>query len=362
MRTSALHTGKSRIGYASATDMSDSQRRNASLDTLRVIAVLAVFVHHLRPSLLDVGDRGVDLFFVLSGYLIGGILFTIYRTQGTIAPLSFWRDRWLRTLPAYYATLAIYAGKELASGGALVRTLGPYVLFLQSYWFGSLTRFHHSWSLAVEEHFYLVLPLVMLGAAKLGKKNWVMPLALAIGGGLLITRTVLMASGHDLQLKLTHWRTDALIVGVLLAWLAQRPTFQPALVRRRHLIAAVTVLLLGVGGWIDLAHPGYFELPIALACGGLVMLGIAHHAWLEVPGKTRVVAWIARISYSFYLVQPLLMTEILRRNLPHRLGSAAGWPLAVALCLALTLAASQLLYTCVERPGLALRQRMRARR
>lgn len=342
--------------------MSEAQSRNASLDSLRALAILAVFVHHLHPGIADVGDRGVDLFFVLSGYLIGSILLASYE-RGRMSLRSFWRDRWLRTLPAYYAALAAYVVKELLTGGDVVGMFSSYAAFMQSYVYapGSLPKFHHSWSLCVEEHFYLVLPLILALLGKLYRQSWVMPVVLAIGIGLLIARTILIEQGADVQIKLTHWRTDALILGVLLAKLNRTPRFREMLVRRRHALALVTVGVLLLAGWVELSFNRHFQLPVALACGCLVMLGIAKYPALEIPGRTRAVAWIARISYSFYLVHPLVLMEVEKRHLPERFGSFVGWPLAIGVSLVLTLAASQLLYTFVERPGLAIRERLRAR-
>ena len=365
-RSSALATARRKLGYtqrAAAPRMSGSPRRNASLDTLRAIAVLAVFVHHLRPGYADIGDRGVDLFFVLSGYLIGGILFATYREQGTIAPFSFWRDRWLRTLPAYYATLALYVGMELVHHRHGLRTFAPYALFLQSYVHSprSLPAFHHSWSLCVEEHFYLVLPLLLVLASRLKRRAWIVPAILLVGLLLLLGRTWLVATEAPIQIKLSHWRTDGLIVGVALAKLDEAPQFAAWLVRNLRALSAITIGVLGLAIWIDLAYPRYFELPISLACGCLVALGVAHHRWFEALGSTRVVAWVARISYSFYLVQPLVLMQIEQRNLPARFGPALGWSMAIGAGLVLSLAASQLMYTFVERPGLALRARLRER-
>ena len=337
--------------------------RNASLDTLRALAVTGVFVHHLFPGVTTMGDRGVDLFFVLSGYLIGGIVFARYTKDGTISPFAFWRDRWLRTLPAYYAALTIYMAKDFIAGKPVLATFGSYIGFLQSYVAapGQLPRFHHSWSLAVEEHFYLVLPLLLLVLAKVRLRKYAMQVILGIGIALVIIRTIYVESGGDIQIKLTHWRTDALVVGVLLAKLDQTAWFRPWLVERRRGLAVLALGALVLAGWIDLRHNPYFELPVALAFGMLVMLGIANLPAFEVPGKTRVVAWIARISYSVYLVQPLVLIEVAKRNLPERFG-AAGTALAIAASIGLTLLASQLLYTFVERPGLAIRDKLRARR
>src|SRR4051812_7704774 len=96
--------------------------RNPGLDTLRAVAIAAVVVTHLFPpsftalgpkqrAVLDLGVRGVDLFFALSGYLVGGIAIREIQRLGTLRLPAFWARRWLRTLPAYYVVLALYALK-----------------------------------------------------------------------------------------------------------------------------------------------------------------------------------------------------------------------------------------------------------
>jgi peptidoglycan/LPS O-acetylase OafA/YrhL len=141
------------------------------LDTLRAVAVLWVVLYHLHgakltPPLPDalerfaaLGSAGVDLFFVLSGYLIGGIVLAELETTGTLRARHFWWRRWLRTLPAYYATLALIAGSDfvVSPEHAWVSTWA-YPIFLQNYW-SERPRFAWSWSLCVEEHFYLALPI-----------------------------------------------------------------------------------------------------------------------------------------------------------------------------------------------------------
>jgi peptidoglycan/LPS O-acetylase OafA/YrhL len=178
---------------------------------------------------------------------------------------------------------------------------------------------------------------------------------------LLVARTIIVYADLPRQPKITHWRTDALIVGLVLAKLDQSPDFRARLVAHRGTLATTAVLALVFAGWVDLAHNDYFQLPVAIAFGLLVALAIANVPALEVPGRTGVVSWIARISYSMYLVHPLILDQLIRRDLPARFGPLLGWSLVGAIGLAATLAASQLLYLLVERPGLALRDWLRTR-
>ena len=109
--------------------MNPTAPRNHSLDALRALAVAMVFAAHAIPLTAEspiwiervatFGQRGVDLFFVLSGYLIGSIVLREFYGNGRISIFQFWRNRWYRTMPAYYVTLALYLLKELDSQALL---------------------------------------------------------------------------------------------------------------------------------------------------------------------------------------------------------------------------------------------------
>ncbi|GAB4085654.1 acyltransferase [Myceligenerans cantabricum] len=164
-------------------------RHLPALDGLRGVAVLGVLAFH--TGLLPGGFLGVDLFFTLSGFLITGLLLREVGTTGTVALRRFWARRLRRLLPACAVVLAVVTGAvvTLESRGAasadLVRTTlvdGPWVQlnlanwhFLAEqagYWdrFGQQRVFAHLWSIAVEEQFYLVWPLVVLAVARLSRR------------------------------------------------------------------------------------------------------------------------------------------------------------------------------------------------
>src|SRR3954467_2052645 len=151
-----------------------AKRRIVGLDLLRLLAVGLVLGRHLwdAPPSLPEGARaffaawqrggwvGVDLFFVLSGFLVSGLLFTEFRAHGSISPLRFYARRAWKIYPPYLVMIAATTGAILAQGFVFERIqLVAEVLFFQNYVKG---LWNHTWSLAVEEHFYLLLPLVCL--------------------------------------------------------------------------------------------------------------------------------------------------------------------------------------------------------
>ncbi len=157
-----------------------SAARLAGLDTLRAIAITIVILFHLQgflPAALHpvagVGWMGVDLFFVLSGYLIGGQILRPYATGDRVNLAEFYCRRAYRILPAYLVILLLYffvpAWREwpgLAAGWKFLTFTEN--LFLN---YPADLAFSHAWSLCVEEHFYLLLPLIVVGLRAEAKRR-----------------------------------------------------------------------------------------------------------------------------------------------------------------------------------------------
>ena len=132
------------------------------LDILRCAAILLVLFHHtaVLPSIAKIGFVGVDLFFVLSGFLISGLLYKEYLKRGEISFSRFFIRRGLKIYPAFYVMLLVTFIAQLLAGK--LSTWGAYareILFVQDYKFGI---WMHCWSLGVEEHFYILLPILLL--------------------------------------------------------------------------------------------------------------------------------------------------------------------------------------------------------
>ncbi|MGH9560345.1 MAG: acyltransferase family protein, partial [Terracidiphilus sp.] len=135
--------------------------RNRRLDILRGIAVLLVVFYHgrVQDRLIGAGWAGVDLFFVLSGFLISGLLFAEYKRTGSINLKRFFIRRGLKLYPAFYFLLFVTFVLEHATQH--VRPLGAYLsemFYVQNY---GPSVWTHTWSLAVEEQFYILLPLFL---------------------------------------------------------------------------------------------------------------------------------------------------------------------------------------------------------
>jgi peptidoglycan/LPS O-acetylase OafA/YrhL len=159
-------------------------QRSVGLDLLRALAVLLVLGRHMNPpgdsepewvrAFAEVwiygGWIGVDLFFVLSGFLIGGLLFAEHVRHGTIHVGRFLVRRGFKIYPAFYAFLALtVVYLRVRYGGYPPRAhIIADALFVQNY---ADSLWHHTWSLAVEEHFYILLPAVLAGMLRLDRRS-----------------------------------------------------------------------------------------------------------------------------------------------------------------------------------------------
>lgn len=347
------------------------------LDLMRATAiVLVVFWHSadvLRAAVPGIAlpphVDGVDLFFVLSGYLIGGILLRHSALESVPWPrrlLDFWQRRWLRTLPNYYLFLAVNIALVLAalSGGIINRNTWAYALFLQNLWKPLDLFFWESWSLVVEEWFYLVFPLLLFGLTALtGAVARRVYLALALLFIVLPMASRLALAPEVPSLwhleqglrKLVFARLDSIGWGILAAWLHQRfPEAWRA--ARRPLLALGLLGMLACAmayGADRLRFSGthYFTLnAVAMA-----LLLPALSTWAMRPSWGRIVTFLSLISYALYLVhQPV-------RYLFNRwfaLEQEAGLLLPLLLYWAVCFALSWLVYRFWERRFMALRDRI----
>lgn len=359
-----------------ATSAARTDRRNHQLDVLRGVAVLLVLGRHIEhtPQLPEpfqtfvgywyrCGWVGVDLFFVLSGFLVSGLVFEEWRRTGNFAAGRFLIRRGFKIYPAFYLLWLLVFLSQWASGrGFDVARLLSEFLFLQNYW---QPEWRHTWSLAVEEHFYLGLALLcgLRVRASGGGKNPFLPLAW-FGGALLIVCPLLRwqaATGEsfDLQRQLfpTHLRIDSLMFGVLLAWFWHFQRTQLEALARPHrgkllllglaLLTPTLFFSLEADRWMHVIGFSVFAL------GGMLLVLVAATAKDRQPNL--LASGVARIgfySYSIYLWH-LPVARVLDATLAGKL-TPNTWLLAY---LAGSLLVGFLLGRLIEWPALKLRDR-----
>jgi peptidoglycan/LPS O-acetylase OafA/YrhL len=333
--------------------------RLLSLDVLRLVACVLVIVTHVPlgaaappPGLAQIrrgGWVGVDLFFVLSGYLVSGLLFREYLRRGSVDAGRFLVRRGLKLYPAFYAFLAATLVLVWWRGLHLYYPVTPLsitgeALFLQNY----LPRvWNHTWSLAVEEHFYLAATLAvwLLGCRRVPQLCWLAVVACPV------LRAVLPGDGIE-----SHLRADSLAAGVLVAhWHAFRPDSFAAFWRRwRRVALPVGVALLSLPLAFDTRELPYFRVWgfSTLSLGAVLVVGSLVTGRPTGGAAVQFAAWLGSHSYSVYLWHmPVVIWAVPRLHLTDPwLVVGAG----VAASLAVGVAAAKL----VEIPILRLRDRL----
>jgi peptidoglycan/LPS O-acetylase OafA/YrhL len=354
--------------------VSDSTKRlpyMPGLDGLRAIAVLAVFVYHFQTGggLLPGGFLGVDVFFVISGYLITSLLLSEYRKEGRVDLVRFWLRRARRLLPAVGVLIAVVMvagafldfgqistlrGQALASMGYV--TNWDLIFSHQSYFeeFARPSLFRHLWSLAVEEQFYLLWPLAFAACmTRFGHKRLVIGvIAGAVASSLLMA--ILFDPGNPNRVFYgTDTRATPLLIGVALAFFwhperlkAKTGSLAPAALDAvgAFALAMVVITFMTVHDYdLALYHGGFLLLSVWTA---LLIAALAHPA----ASIGRVVGnpgmrWLGLRSYSFYLWHWPVM-QLTRPGIDVPLHG----PILFALQLGLTLALADLSYRYVEQP------------
>ncbi|HEX7835341.1 MAG TPA: acyltransferase family protein [Pseudolysinimonas sp.] len=347
--------------------------RVIGLDGVRAVAVLLVILYHLSPGAVIGGYIGVDLFFVVSGFLITTLLLREREATGRIGLGAFWRRRARRLLPALGVLILVCCTAAYVVGGDVLVGLGNQVLgavtfssnwlFLaaQSDYFGGTVPelFRNLWSLAVEEQFYVVWPLLLV------------ILLLRIPRWLRITLIAVIAVGSAVEMALlwapdnatrVYYGTDThafgLAIGAVLAVVALHwPATQLEWARgqRRAWGIAGTLALAGI---LALGMLMREDAPVVFQGGlvGVAVLSAVLIGALLVPGsplgrilESAPLRWIGQRSYGLYLWQwPVFILVVAALPAWSRVGGA-GWALG-GIALAITVVAAALSYRFIERP------------
>ncbi|MCF6324170.1 MAG: acyltransferase [Gammaproteobacteria bacterium] len=327
------------------------------MDFLRAVAILLVILAHsvfsygapthLAP--LQFGGTGVDLFFVLSGWLLGGLLFKEAETQGQIDVKRFWIRRWMRTFPAYYAVLLLQVGQRYLTKDD-VNFPWEYFVFIQNYSF-PLEFFSISWSLAVEEQFYLFIAPLLFFLTRMKKAVTTSTLLM-----LLILPFVFRHMELYNDVKETHVRLDGCLMGVFLAHIYhQYRSFWLKISRITPCLALVSVVIYFsfiVGRYypeLGISDPD--KLLLAMLFGVWVMAVNANKYWsnaLYIPGSY----YIATRSYALYLLHPEILALLKRFFID------IPFPMFFALALIGSLILAEILYRCVEKPVMDYREQL----
>jgi peptidoglycan/LPS O-acetylase OafA/YrhL len=381
-----------------------SARRVFQLDFLRGVAILLVLGHHMQSPppeasvllrrIADVwyrfGWTGVNLFFVLSGFLIGGLLFNEMHRHGGLDVRRFLVRRAFKIWPSYYVYLIIIAllmkwemgGPPIKYSRTIALQLWPNILNIQNY-FPHLMPRGHTWSLAVEEHFYLGLPWILMFLIRPSRRALnvtLVPTGLpAIVLGLILacavarSLTVLRWWPEPLFGRLcpSHLQLDGLAIGVLLAYVHQyhralwnRASDARGLLLLLGILLVMPMVILRPDGsrfvpslGITLVNLGYAAILVAVVCQPL---GSGLVGRFLNTRTARHIGFIGFHSYGIYLWHiDFGLAPALYLSRPHLLGSVySHWILFFLLYMILAVAAGTAMSRLVEWPMLSLRDRL----
>ena len=345
----------------------------AALDGMRALAVLAVLFYHARFRWLPGGFLGVSAFFTLSGFLITSLLLREWVSAEKLDFRRFWSRRGRRLLPAAWVTIALV----IAMGAAGVwdteqlrdlRSDVPYSLLSLLNWhfiradrsygaqFAAPSPLEHFWSLAVEQQFYLILPLIVMGVLLLKgrgtqrKRLRLLAIVLAVLIVLSAIANGLLAQGAiDRSYFGTETRAAEILMGALLACFTLRRTQVYSVVLQRVLVlfgvaaACITAWLWHVARMrSDWLYPWGFLL--AAACTSVIISAGLQKSIFSRALSVPPLLWLGRISYGVYLLHwPIFLWLT-----PARTG-LSQWPL-FGLRLAVTLPCAVIMFRMLENP------------
>jgi peptidoglycan/LPS O-acetylase OafA/YrhL len=360
------------------------------LDGLRGLAILLVLLRHFIPqgpstsfigaavkAISSIGGTGVDLFFVLSGFLITGILLDARGTPHFFR--NFYARRTLRIFPLYYGVLFVCfvivplihpfgpAEQKVAHGQGWLWFYGANIregMKDAEYPFsGGWISMDHFWSLAIEEHFYLVWPLLVFLLSRRAMISVCLAF-IAIAFGL---RFGLYAADYN-SMAFFHWtpcRMDELAAGGLLALLARGPDEMTRRLRAASALVLPLALTVLVITWKTEARECIFGTTLlAAACAALLVLAVTtppRRGPLRLALDNHPMRWMGKYSYAIYILHPLLVGAILGHDGYQRLGrilhsGVLGVFAHIALAFAISLSAAWLSWHLYEKHFLKLKR------
>jgi peptidoglycan/LPS O-acetylase OafA/YrhL len=335
-----------------------SFERRADIDGLRALAVVPVVVFHAGIPWMPGGFVGVDIFFVISGFVITLTLLKYRADEGRISIVGFYERRVRRIFPALFTVIAVSF-----VAGAILMTPGDYQRFAQSavaastfyanihFWLGtdyfaaaaSSNPLLHTWSLAVEEQFYLVYPVMLAVGLHLWGAGfkWALavPAAVSLAACIVLTPELPTASFY-----LPHTRAWELLIGALLALGAV-----PQVGRRMR----EAIGWLGVGAIVlsvtlfseDMGFPGAAALLPVLGAAAVIYSGKGGGTVLARVIGWKPIAFVGLISYSLYLWHWPIISFATYYNVAE-LPMWAGW-----ICVVASVLAASVSYFAIERPA-----------
>jgi peptidoglycan/LPS O-acetylase OafA/YrhL len=371
------------------TDLKQSDKTTTTrlhgLDHLRALAIILVFFFHYRlfghPHWVQkvgiFGWTGVDLFFVLSGYLIASQLFETIAENKKIFIGEFYFKRLMRTIPAYLVVVAIYFLVPAFRETEALPPLWKFLTFTQNFGIDvkHYATFSHAWSLCIEEQFYFLLPIItaILIYFKAGKKSFVLLIGLFILGFLLrgyiwikfVSPFVFTDNYFALWARWiyypTYTRLDGLLTGIAIAGIFKfYPNVKEYFIRQGNILLIISFLILGSTYFLYLHQfsiaLSLFSFPLIAFGYGLLVVSAISPTSILYKLNSKITKAIATLSYSIYLTHKGLIHVTQQQFV--KFGIGVNSYVMLLLCIIVVIAGAIILHLAIEKPFLQLRNNM----
>jgi len=294
---------------------SEEKNYRADIDGLRAIAVLTVVIFHIQASLIPGGYVGVDIFFVISGYLIAGILLRDLEAH-RFSIRTFYERRARRIFPALFATLmvtlaiaaAIYMPFDFRNfSGSLTASVlfGSNIFFWWNTGYfdqtSELKPLLHTWSLGVEEQYYLIFPLILSTLYRFARR-WLVTAMVVLAAVSLAVSVYQVANAPDAAFYLPFGRLWELLVGASLA-IGRWPQLRSTALRNGAMVVGLAMIVVSLFMFTPATpFPGFAALLPTIGAGLLIYGGRDGQSAIRAAMSNPVSVFFGKISYSLYLV------------------------------------------------------------
>jgi len=367
-------------------DRPHTAQRLLGLDHLRALAIIMVFLYHyggLFPhpewvrSISKFGWTGVDLFFVLSGFLIASQLFGKIAQEKKISFKPFFIKRFFRIIPAYLVVLTLYFLFPSFREREALAPLWKYLTFTQNLGLDAVNHgtFSHAWSLCIEEQFYFFFPLMLIALVYLKaiKRSYILLLMLFLFG--IIVRLyawhILVAPFADNDDFWQHWskwiyyptysRLDGLLMGVSIAAIFQfRPAWKEKLQPYSNWLLLPSLLVLTGAYFLCADEQAFsasiFGFPLVDFGYGLMVLSAISPSGILYKFKSKATANIAMLSYAAYLIHKIVIHVTQEQFSKLHIDKDGNFMFLI--CIITSLSAAWLLNRIIEKPFLQWRDKI----
>jgi len=356
------------------------------LDHLRALAIILVFFFHYQilslgnpqwlPPLAKFGWTGVDLFFVLSGFLISSQLFSEIKKGKGISFVNFFRKRFFRIIPAFIVVLLIYFWFPAFHEKESLPPIWRFLTFTQNFGLNIKDHgtFSHFWSLCVEEHFYFLLPITLILLQRtnsLKKSYWIIIVLFLFG---FIIRNYSWANFYLPKIgdedSWIYWykyiyyptynRLDGLLIGVSIAGIYNfLPVFWHKISRYGNQFILLSLLVLTGAYFLCYTENSYaasiFGFPVVALGYGFMVLGAISPTSFLYKWNSKITTFIATLSYSIYLTHKGIIHIV--QHLFVNLHIGANSSLMLLICMLFCILGALVLNITVEKPFMKLRGR-----